>query len=209
MSATKTELVVLESGDRLTGEEFHRRYCARPDIKKAELVMGVVYVASPVRGLHGEPHGLAVLWLGTYAMRTSGVRFVIDTTVRLGPDSEVQPDVFLFRHPPAPGAGRFTDESYFEGAPSLVVEIAASSASYDLHDKKETYRRAAVPEYIVWRVLDSAIDWFRLQGGEYVRVEPNERGVIESAGFPGLRLAVAKLVAGDMAGVLAELQGQR
>jgi hypothetical protein len=28
-------------------EEFHRRYCERPDIKRAELVEGVVYVASP------------------------------------------------------------------------------------------------------------------------------------------------------------------
>src|SRR3712207_6959307 len=27
----------LESGDRLTREEFHERYCRRPDIRKAEL----------------------------------------------------------------------------------------------------------------------------------------------------------------------------
>ena len=37
--ATETlPLVPLESGDRLTREEFHHRYCARPDIKKAELI---------------------------------------------------------------------------------------------------------------------------------------------------------------------------
>jgi hypothetical protein len=60
MATTKATPVMLESGDRLTRKEFHRRYCARPDIKKAELVLGVVYVPSPLRSeFHGEPHSLA------------------------------------------------------------------------------------------------------------------------------------------------------
>jgi Uma2 family endonuclease len=65
-----------------------------------------------------------------------------------------------------------------------------------------------VPEYVVWQMREQRIDWFRLQDGRYVRVEPDARGVIESAAFPGLRLAVPKLLAGDNAGVLAELEGQ-
>jgi hypothetical protein len=47
--------------------------------------------------------------------------------------------------------------------------------------------------------------WFRLTDGRYVEVSPDERGVIESRVFPGLRLAVDKLLAGDDAGVLAAL----
>jgi len=44
----------LESGDRLTRQEFERRYQAMPNIQKAELIEGVVYVASPVRATsHG------------------------------------------------------------------------------------------------------------------------------------------------------------
>ena len=35
----------LESGDRLTRQEFERRYTAASDIRKAELIEGVVYVA--------------------------------------------------------------------------------------------------------------------------------------------------------------------
>ena len=59
MAATAYEFVPLESGDRLTRAEFHRRYCARPDITKAELIQGVMYVASPVRHtVHGKPHAL-------------------------------------------------------------------------------------------------------------------------------------------------------
>jgi hypothetical protein len=42
-----------------------------------------------------------------------------------------------------------------------------------------------------------------------VEVEPDERGVRKSATFPGLRLAVDKMTAGDYGSVLAELAGDR
>ena len=201
MAALTTQ--VLESGDRLSQTEFHRRYCARPDIKKAELVEGVVYVASPVRALHGEPHGDVMGWLAAYKARTPGVRMGDNMTVILDDDNEVQPDAFLWRQ--EPDGPHVNEEGYVEGAPQLVVEIAAGSASYDLHDKMRAYRRNGLREYVVWRVLDQAVDWFRLTEGEYVRVEPDERGIIESAVFAGLRLHVAMMLAGDLAGVLAEL----
>jgi Uma2 family endonuclease len=204
MSVPITAPPVLESGDHLTRDEFHRRYCARPDIKKAELVEGVAYVPTPVRAdLHGEPHGRVALWLGTYQVSRPGVRLFLDTTVRLDAANEVQPDACLVRA--AAGGPRVGADGYLEGAPQLVVEIAASSASCDLHEKKEAYRRNGVREYVVWRVLDGAVDWFRLEAGEYVRIEPDEGGLIASAEFPGLRLAVSKLLAGDLAGVLAAL----
>ena len=201
--ATVTHL--LESGDRLTRAEFHRRYLARPDIKKAELVEGVVYVASPVRSdVHGEPHARVMGWLYSFRLRTPGVRLSDNATVRLDADNEVQPDASLWRD--EPDGPQLTGDGYIDGAPQLVVEVAASSASYDLHGKLRAYRRNGVREYVVWRVLDRAIDWFRLREGEYVKVEPGMDGVIESEAFPGLRLHVAKLLAGDDdAGVVAEL----
>jgi Uma2 family endonuclease len=207
MSVTVPPLVPLESGDRLTRDEFHRRYCARPDIRKAELVKGVVYVASPTRmSAHGEPHGAVAFWLRAYRMRTPGVRLGVEATIFLSDDGEVQPDACLFwARTEGAGGARETDDGYIEGAPDLIVEIAASSASYDLHDKLEMYQQAGVPEYAVWRVLDRQFDWFRLRDGRYVRLEPDERGVIASEVFPGLRLAVDRLLAGDDAGVLAEL----
>lgn len=52
---------------RLTRPEFERRYAAAPHIKKAELIEGIVYVASPVRHeQHGKPHSRAITWLGVY-----------------------------------------------------------------------------------------------------------------------------------------------
>jgi len=197
---------VLESGDRLTREEFHRRYCERADIKKAELVLGVVYVAPPVSTeRHGEPHGLVNTWLGVLVVKAPGLHLTDNATVYLGPDSEVQPDACVFWDPPRGGSARRTVDGYLEGPPVLVVEVAASSASYDLHDKMEAYRRAGVPEYVVWQVVDGRIRWFHLRDGEYIPLEPDERGVIESRVLPGLRLPVEAMLAGDMAAVLAAI----
>jgi len=196
-------MVILESGDHLTQPEFHRRYCKTPKAFRAELVEGIVYVSSPVRVIHGEPVAWVIGWLVAYIARHGGARIGNDATVILDPDNEVQPDAFLFRE--EQGGPRVTDDNYIAGPPQLVVEVAVSSASYDLHEKLGAYRRNGVREYIVWRVRDSSIDWFRLEDAEYQRVEPDETGVIESSEFPGLRLNVAKMIAGDLPAVLAEL----
>jgi Uma2 family endonuclease len=203
MAILTSTLPSLESGDRLTRAEFHRRYCARPDIKKAELVEGVVYVPSPVRSFHAAPHGSMIGWLYVYKARHPDLHLDVDATVLLDADNEPQPDVSLWRE--EPGGPRTNEKGHIEGAPQLVVEIALSSASYDLHDKLRAYRRAGVREYIVWRALNGVIDWLRLGEGEYCEVEPDERGVIESGVYPGLRLNITKMLAGDDAGVLAEL----
>jgi Uma2 family endonuclease len=202
MATTSFAPPILESGDRLTRAEFHRRYGDRPDILKAELVEGVVYVGQPTRDdVHGEPQGLMVTWLGVFRAGTTGVRMSVEPTVYLDADNEVRPDAILRWE----SSGRTTrrPDGYIEGAPELIVEIAASSASYDLHDKLNAYRRNGVAEYIVWRTADGEIMWFRLEEGAYVVVQPNADGIIESAVFPGLRLNVPAMLAGDLAAVLA------
>jgi len=201
------DLPPLENGDHLTRYEFERRYEARPDIKKAELIERVVYMPSPVRARsHGGPHGQIIAWLGVYSAATPGVEFYDNVTVRLDLDNEPQPDALLRLEPEAGGNSRVSAEDYVEGAPELIVEIAASSVSYDLHDKLRVYRRNGVPEYMVWRVYDKQVDWFRLIQDEYVPLTPDESGVVHSQVFPGLCLAVSALLEGDLATVLAELQ---
>ncbi len=197
----------LENGDRLTRDEFERRYDAMPDLKKAELINGVVYMGSPVRfGKHGEPHARLLTWLGTYAAFTEGVRFAGNATVRLDWDTEPQPDALLRVEPEGRANSRITADDYVEGAPEFVAEISSSTVSYDLHDKMDACRRAGVQEYLVWRVEDQEVDWFLLRDDEYVRIPPGADGVYESSTFPGLRLAVTALLAGDMAQVMGELQ---
>ncbi|MBI4769287.1 MAG: Uma2 family endonuclease [Chloroflexi bacterium] len=197
----------LENGDRLTRREFERRYQARPDLKKAELIEGVVYMPSPVHfQAHSEPHAVVITWLGVYLSATPGLRLGDNATVRLDADNEVQPDALLRLKPAQGGKSRLGDDDFVEGAPELVVEVAASSASTDLHDKLKVYRRNGVLEYLVWQSYDQRVDWFSLQEGEYLPLAAGEDGVIRSRVFPGLWLATQALLEGDLAALLAELQ---
>jgi len=181
----------LESGDRLTRHEFERRYNAMPDLKKAELIEGVVYVASPVRSRsHGQPHAAMMGWLFAYWIATPGVDLNDNTTVRLDLDNEPQPDALLRLEQGAGGQSRVSDDDYIEGAPELVVEIAATSATKDLHDKKRVYRRNGVQEYIVWQVIDQRLDWFYLQDGDYISLNASDRGGNPESG-------ISRIVAGS------------
>lgn len=195
----------LENGDKLTRHEFERRYHAMPNLKKAELIEGVVYVASPVRAKqHGKPHARIMGWLIAYEAATPGVEALDNTTVLLDTDNEPQPDALLRIE--TGGQSRINKDDYVEGAPELIVEIAASSASYDLHEKLKVYRRNQVQEYLIWRVYDHQFDWFRLQQGEYIQLQANADNIICSQIFPGLWLDKIALLGGDLGTVLAVLQ---
>lgn len=196
----------LEMGDHLTRAEFERRYTAMPGVKKAELLEGVVYMPSPVKPPHGEPHLLLAAWLGNYLAQTPGLTAADNATVRFDDLNEPQPDLLLALPPSAGGQMRVDEEGYYAGSPDFVAEIAASSASYDLHAKLRVYQRAAVREYLVWRTLDGEIDWFRLVEGAYKPIEANEAGVVKSEVFPGLWLDRAALLRRDLPCVFAVLQ---
>lgn len=196
--------VLLEPGDRLDRAEFHRRYELRPDLHRAELVEGVVYVPSPMRfSTHDDQASLCVHLLRHYAMHHPGVRAGANASIMLDGLNEVQADGFLFYE--AGGRLRVRDDGYLEGAPELVVEVAASTVSRDLHDKLRAYERNGVREYIVWRVVDGAVDWFDLVDGAYVLRGPGADGIIESKAFPGFRLAIPALLAGHEAEAIAAL----
>jgi Uma2 family endonuclease len=191
----------LENGDVMSRQEFHRLYSECEDLERVELIEGVVYMPSPIRFQgHAEEQLLMLDWLSSYASKHPGVRCSPPGSVFLDDQNEPEPDAMLFRMTP----DRLKD-GYVNGPPELVVEIAASSKSKDLHQKKRAYERNGVLEYIVWRTEDEAIDWFELRDGKYAGREPDANGVIESRDFPGLRLAVKAMLTKDRAAVLAEL----
>ncbi len=194
----------LENGDRLTRAEFEQRYQAMPQHKKVELIKGRVLIASLVRARrHGKPHSAVMTWLGRYWQATPGGELMDNPTVRLDNDNEPQPDACLRIEAEVGGQSRISEDDYIEGAPELIVEITASSASYDLHDKKQVYRRSGVQEYLVWRALNHASDWFMLQNGTYVDQPVDADGILRSQVFPGLWLAVNDLLAGNLAEVVS------
>jgi Uma2 family endonuclease len=195
----------LENGDRLTRGEFERRYANMPDLKKAELIERIVYMGSPLRiDQHGEPHVNVIGWLTFYKGFTPNLQIGDNTTVCLDSDNEPQPDVLM--RIIKGGQSIVNNKGYVEGPPELIVEIAASTVSIDLHDKLKVYRRNRVQEYIVWRVQDQEVDWFKLREGEYIKLLPDNSGVIKSEIFPGLWLDVNDLLAGDFPKLWAVVQ---
>lgn len=181
-----TRVPSLQPGDRLVRDEFERRYRATHGVKKAELLEGVVYMPSPARHQHGSPHASLAGWLAVYRARTPGVDHGIDLTVRLDHDNEPQPDLLLRRRDG--GTSHLDADGYVAGPPELAVEVALSSVSYDLHQKKHVYRRAGVAEYLVLRVEDAAVDWFALRNGADDRLLADADGLVRSVAFPGLWL---------------------
>ena len=108
----------LHNGDRMSRAEFHRLYEKTPEGFKAELVGGIVYVASPLRIRHGTNH----LFLGgtffLYQGATPGVEAGDNTTILLGDEGEPQPDLYLRILPEYGGQSRTSPDDYVEGARS-------------------------------------------------------------------------------------------
>jgi Uma2 family endonuclease len=207
MHALAISIPPLENGDRLNRWEFERRYHAMPNLKKAELIEGVVFMPSPLCfEQHAKPHALVMGWLATYWAATPGVEVADNATLRLDADNEFQPDALLCLSERANGHACVSEDDYLEGAPELVVEVAATSASKDMHDKRKVYRRLGVREYVVWLVREKRLLWWRLEEGEYWALEPDPAGLLHSRVFPGLALNVQALLDRDVARVLAQQQ---
>jgi hypothetical protein len=197
----------LEDGQRLSREEFERRYDAMPGLKKAELIEGVVHVPPPVSfGGHAELHFSFVTWLGVYKAATPGVRGGDNSTIRLDLNNEPQPDACLLIDPGRGGNARIDADDYISGAPELVAEISRSSIHRDLGSRMTAYQRNGVREYVVWRVEDGRIDWYVLREGQFVRLIPDAAGILRSEVFPGLWLDPAALIADNLPHALVVLQ---
>jgi Uma2 family endonuclease len=197
----------LKDGDRLNHDEFMRRYGAMPDLKKAELIEGVVHVPTPVRSdQHGEPHSKLGGWLFLYRVKTPGLKLADNATVCLDIGNTPQPDDVLFIKSGNGGQARVNEDGYIQGAPELVAEVAASMVSYDLHDKLRAYERNGVREYVVWRVLEREVDWFVQQNGRFEKLAPGDGGILRSAVFPGLWLDPLALLNEDFDRLLDVLQ---
>jgi len=205
-SAYQTAIPPLIQGDSLCREEFERRYNAVPHLKKAELIEGRVSMSSAVKRDHSKAHAEIIGWLFTYAAATPGVEVNDNGTVRLDEKNVVQPDVALRIVTEGKGFSQVSEDGYVQGSPELAIEISDSSASFDLGERLRMYQRCGVQEYLVRQIYENRLDWFELQDGSYVPIEPDAVGILQSRVFPGLHLAADALLAGDLSTVLGILQ---
>ena len=134
--------------------------------------------------------------------RIAEVEVADNATVRLDLDNEPQPDALLRIDEAHGGQSSISSDDYIEGPPELIVEVAHSSAAYDLHDKKRAYRRNAVREYLVWQIEDERVDWFVLEEGEYLSLSADDEGRPASRVFPGLVMDVGPARRGLRRGAL-------
>jgi len=181
------------SGDRMDRAEFHELYEQSPEDLKAELIRGVVYVASPPQ----PEHETALAWLSAillaYQTATSGVELFDNATLLLDERSEPQPDLFLRIHPDCGGLSRNNPDGYVDGPPELIVEVAQSSKSIDLHYKRQDYSRGGVPEYLVFLVDEQRLRWFHPKEARERR--PTRDSIYRIKQFPGLWIDEGALAA--------------
>jgi Uma2 family endonuclease len=202
-SAPRRAAVELQNGDAMTREEFHRLYRQTPDGFKAELIGGIVYVASPLKLAHGRPHLLLGALLAAYEGATPGVEASDNTTVLLGDEGEPQPDLFLRVLPEYGGLSSTDEEGYVAGAPEFIIEVAVSSRAIDLHSKKRDYARYGVREYLVHCVKEQTLQWFDLAAD--AELQPDAARVYQMRVFPGLWINGPALLAHDYAALMATL----
>jgi Uma2 family endonuclease len=201
--STSPDFSTFENGDRMSRAEFHRIYETMPDEFRAELIGGIVYVASPLRRRHGTSHLQLGALFGVYEVNTPGVEAADDATILLGDEGEPQPDLYLRILPEFGGQSRTTADDYVEGAPELIVEVALSSRAVDLHGKYSDYRRYGVAEYLVVCLRESEIRWFDLRADQELHLDAG--GVCRIRTFPGLWIDSKALLAKDHARLHAAL----
>ena len=201
----RTDLPPLQNGDRLDAKEFCRRWDGTPGLKRAELIGGQVYMNPPVSESHGGPHWDLSFWIGHYVVATEGLKATSDTSVQFGPQDMPQPDVVVRIKEQYGGKSHLVD-GMLHGVPEFLIEVAASSAAYDLYVKKQLYAAQGVQEYLVHAVHERKFVWFSLESGAYSELLPAKNGVIRSLVFPGLWLDTKAMLANNWPKILETLR---
>jgi len=215
-NSTEPALPLLVEGDRLTLDEFWRRYEADTEVLRAELIDGVVYVNSrrvivdgkemivpPISAEgHGRPQNRISTWLGFYSAYTPGVVASSPYSVRISNRNAPEPDALLEILPEFNDRFVEAGNSSLDNLPGLVVEIANTSVKRDLGPKFEAYQVEGISEYIVWQTESEIIDWFVLKQKKYVPLKANAQGILQSKTFPGLWLDIAAIRDSNMARVI-------
>ena len=172
---------------RRTGCYTYEDFCAliRED-QKADLIDGVIYMASP----ENIEAGRLFLWLSavmsTYAEEKQlGEVFGSRIACRFDDRSAPEPDILFVRTEHADRLHR----GGVEGAPDLVIEIVSpDSVERDYEDKRKQYQQFKVPEYwIIDEEEKSVLLLRRNRRGRYQEIQPR-RGIFRSEVLTGFWL---------------------
>lgn len=170
-----------------TGCFTYEDFCAliRED-QKADLIDGVIYMASPENIDAGRLFGWLMTVMSTYAEEKQlGEVFGSRIACRFDDRSAPEPDILFVRNEHADRLHR----GGVEGAPDLVIEIVSpDSVERDYEAKRQQYQRFKVPEYwIIDEEEKSVLLLRRNRRGRYQEIPPR-RGVFHSEVLTGFWL---------------------
>jgi Uma2 family endonuclease len=105
--------------------------------------------------------------------------------IRISNTGERYPDISVVR----PGLTNQPSASDF----FLLIEIADSSLTYDLTEKKKEYEKAGVPEYWIVDVTGKTILVFQMEHGRYTSLGAKSSGSLQLRDFPEVTINIADL----------------
>jgi Uma2 family endonuclease len=159
--------------------------------QKADLIDGVIYMASPDNTDANE----LFMWLGSlmqFFVNARGLGKVYGSRVafRLDNYNGPEPDIAFVRKTRLDRVAR----GHVKGGPDLAVEIVSpDSVERDYQDKRKLYERAKVGEYWIIDEPEQRVTLLRLgPGGKYREVRPR-KGELHSQALPGFWIRTAWL----------------
>jgi Uma2 family endonuclease len=184
--------------------EFADLYRRTPDSVAAELIGGVVYVSPPPSNEHDAAHMWLSAILMTYKMSVVGIEIGSSISLVMDDEFQPQPDLILRRLPEFGGRSITRADGSIQGPPELVVEIAYSRRSIELHTKMAEYARCGVVEYLVYMIDEKRLRWFDLPTEQ--ELFPEESGIFKIRQFPGLWIDQQAITANNRSQMIAVLQ---
>jgi len=156
--------------DLISVDDF---YALVPDGRKADLIDGVIYMASPDSRRANDLTGFVYrLFEGFVEARDIGGKvFFSRFACRISEFNAPEPDVGYVR----PERADLVEDGGLRGAPDIAVEIVSrESRRRDYEDKRGLYEESGVAEYWIIDPIQQRVEFLVLQEGRY-RLAPLEQ----------------------------------
>lgn len=158
-----------------------------PDGQKADLIDGVIYMASPDNTEAADLQSWLAAVLELFVeVRDLGEIYVSRVAYKIGPTRGPEPDIGFV--PKAMEHRR--RRGFIDGPPALAIEIVSpDSVDRDYVRKRSLYEAAGVAEYWIIDPDDGRATFLRLRDGRFVEVSPVDH-IFHSEVLPGFSLDV-------------------
>ena len=187
--------------DIVTVDDF---FALVPDGQKADLIDGVIHMASPDSTQNDQLEGFIRFLVQGYARvkragKVFGSRFAFELSDVRAPE----PDIAFV----ATARLHMVKETRMKGAPDIAVEIVArESRTRDYLEKKNLYEAAGVLEYWIIDPLQRRAEFYRLADGRYHLAQREQNRIFRSDVLEGFWLDVEWLFPEDLPNEFEKLQ---